>query len=225
MIARRAPSRIAQLGCIFVACAMAASAGAQSRPGAPSAGGAEKAPPPPPSAMQRMLEPGAQAAQLARQVGTWDVAMTFRPSPDAKPIVVRGMVAERTMVGLYLQEIMKPKAGSNLPDFRRIDYLTYDKMQARWEYASMDTRAPIGIMSAAGLSDQPGADITVYFDGFATPGMGQELEGRFVRARHVDTLENDHHAFKRQFWTQPGHKEWLAVQYQYTRLTSSPPSR
>jgi hypothetical protein len=217
MIARRIPSRITQLGCIVGACAIAASAGAQSRQGAPLAGSAEKAPPP--SAMQRLLEPGVEAAQLARQVGTWDVTMTFRPSHDAKPIVVRGMVAERTMVGLYLQEIMKPKAGSNLPDFRRIDYLTYDKMQARWEYVSMDTRAPIGIMSAAGLGGQAGADITVYFDGFATPGMGQELEGRFVRARHVDTRENDHHTFKRQFWTQPGQKEWLAVQYEYTRST------
>jgi hypothetical protein len=105
------------------------------------------------------------------------------------------------------------------PDFRRIDYLTYDKMQARWEYVSMDTRAPIGIMSAAGLGSQAGAEITVYFDGFATPGMGLELEGRFVRARHVDTRENGHHAFKRQFWTQPGQKEWLAVQYEYTRST------
>lgn len=226
MIARRALSRIALLGCMLVACAMAAAAGAESRPGTQSAGSTERASPPPPplSAMQRMLEPGAQAAQLAGQVGTWDVTMTFRPTPDAKPIVVRGMVAERAMVGLYLQEIMKPKAGSNLPDFRRIDYLTYDKMQARWEYVSMDTRAPIGIMSAAGLSNQPGADITVYFDGFATPGMGQEVEGRFVRARHVDTRENDHHAFKRQFWTQPGQKEWLAVQYEYTRPTSSHPS-
>jgi len=217
MMACRTPSRIAQLGCIVGACAIATAAGAESRPGAPPAGSTEKGSPPPPSAMQRMLEPGAQAAQLAAQVGTWEVTMTFRPSPDAKPIVVRGMIAERTMVGLYLQEIMKPKAGSGLPDFRRIDYLTYDKMQARWEYASMDTRAPIGIMSAAGLSNQPGADITVYFDAFATPGMGQELEGRFVRARHVDTRENDDHAFKRQFWTQPGQKEWLAVQYEYTR--------
>jgi hypothetical protein len=190
MIARRIPSRITQLGCVVGACAMAASAGAQSRQGAPLPGGTEKGPPP--SAMQRMLEPGVEAAQLAGQAGTWDV---------------------------YLQEIMKPKAGSNLPDFRRIDYLTYDKMQARWEYVSMDTRAPIGIMSAAGLGGQAGADITVYFDGFATPGMGQELEGRFVRARHVDTRENDHHTFKRQFWTQPGQKEWLAVQYEYTRST------
>jgi hypothetical protein len=200
--------------------AIATSGGAQTRKGVDATGTARA---PSPSAMQRMLEPGVEAARLAGQVGTWDVSMTFRPSPDAKPLVVRGMIAERTMVGLYLQEIMKPKAGTKLPDFRRIDYLTYDRMQARWEYVSMDTRAPIGIMSAAGLANQLGPDITVYFDGFATPGLGQELEGRFVRARHVDTTENDRHTFKRQFWTRPGQEEWLAVQYEYTRLTSSPP--
>ena len=108
-----------------------------------------------------------------------------------------------------------------MPDFRRIDYLTYDKMQARWEYVSMDTRAPIGIMSAAGLSNEPGADITVYFDGFATPGMGQEVEGPVGRARHVDTRENDHHAFKRQFWTQPGQRSRAMRTCGCTRPTSS----
>lgn len=39
---------------------------------------------------------------------------------------------------------------SKTPDFRRVDYLTYDRLQGRWQYVSMDTRATIGLMFARG---------------------------------------------------------------------------
>jgi hypothetical protein len=59
------------------------------------------------------------------------------------------------MVGLYLTETMRPAPGSNVPEFRRIDYLTYDNVQARWEYVSMDTRAPVGIMLKSMIALHP----------------------------------------------------------------------
>jgi hypothetical protein len=169
------------------------------------------------SAVEQMLEPGPEAEQLARRVGTWDVVMTLWPTPDAKPVVTKGLTAERTLIGLYLQEVMRPAPGSNQPDFRRIEYLTYDKLQGRWEYVSMDTRFPIGVMSARGFGDDRGPGITAYFEGFAIPGWGQEVEGRFVRARHVTTRESDDRDVTRQYWTQPGQKERLVVEYAYTR--------
>lgn len=165
--------------------------------------------------VERLLAPGAEVQELARQVGTWDVVVTMRLSPAAPPVVVSGIVAERTMVGLYLNEVMKPAPGSGLPDFRRIDYLTYDAVQARWEYAAMDTRAPVGIMFAKSYGNNPGPDVTVYFDSFANPGIG--AVGGSVRARHVDTRETDNRRLKQQFWTVPGEPEWLAIQYEYTR--------
>ena len=64
--------------------------------------------------------------QLLRRAGTWDVTMTMRPSADAEPIVVAGLVAERTAIGPYLQEIMKPVPGPGVSDFVRIDFLTYN---------------------------------------------------------------------------------------------------
>lgn len=141
--------------------------------------------------------------------------MTLRPTATATPVVVTGAVAERTMIGLYLQEVMKPAPGSNVPDFRRLDYLTYDSVQARWEYASMDTRAPIGLMFAKSVGADTAADVTVYFDNFANPLPGGF--GGSVRARHVDRrLSEDRHV-KQQYWTIPGEPEWLAVQYAYTR--------
>jgi hypothetical protein len=195
------------------ACAAGRPLQAQSPPTTPSAQSAQGAPGLP--TVQRMLEPGAEVQQLAREVGTWDVTMTIRPSAEATPIVVSGMVAERSMVGLYLTETMRPAPGSNVPEFRRIDYLTYDNVQARWEYASIDTRAPIGIMFAKSFASGPGTEVTVYFDNFPNPGLGDVGGG--VRARHVDTRESDDHTFKRQYWTRPGEPEWLAIQYEYTR--------
>lgn len=163
-----------------------------------------------------MLEPGPEAAYLARQVGAWDVVVTIRSSPDATPIVVDGMIAERTMVGLYLTEVMKPAPGSKLPDFRRIDHLTYNRLQARWDYASLDTRAAIGIMFWRSHAQERGDAVTVFIDNFADPGLGPVVGGS-TRARHVDKLEPDGRHTKRQYWTKPGLDEWLAVAYEYRR--------
>jgi hypothetical protein len=43
------------------------------------------------------------------------------------------------------------------------------------------------------------------------------VEVRFVRARHVTTRESGDRDVTRQYWTQPGQKERLVVEYAYTR--------
>jgi hypothetical protein len=171
----------------------------------------------PRSANDRMLEPGPEAARLERRVGTWDVVMTLRPTPESTPVVVKGLIAERTMIGLYLQEIMRPAEGSGISDFRRLEYLTYNRVETRWQYVSMDTRVPVGLMPATGFGDDAASNITLYFQNFAIPGFGPELEGRLLRARHVTTSESDDRDITRQYWIGVGRPEWLAVQYEYTR--------
>src|SRR5450432_3203238 len=119
---RQVASRVVFVGSVLVlllvgACApigapRAAPASAQAKSADRSPSSPQNAPPqsPPspqdPSLMKRMLEPGAEAAALARLVGSWNVTMTMRPAPDAPPIVTDGMVAERRMDGLYLTETM-----------------------------------------------------------------------------------------------------------------------
>jgi hypothetical protein len=159
---------------------------------------------PPRSANDRMLEAGPEAARLASRSGIWDVVMTLRPTAEAAPVVVKDLVAERTMIGPYLQEIMRPAAGSSVADFHRIEYLTYNRVEARWQYVSMDTRVPIGLMTATSAADEPLTSITVYFENFAIPGFGPEVEGRFFRARHQTTRESDDRDITRQFWSSVG---------------------
>ena len=50
-------------------------------------------------------------------------------------------------------------------------------------------------------------------------GFGSEVEGRMIRSNLVITRDGDDHEFARQYWiTSDGtEREWLAVQYEYTR--------
>lgn len=171
------------------------------------------------SAIERMQKPGPEAEELARRAGVWNVVITLRPAPDAAPVVTTGLVAERTMIGLFLQEVMKPAPGSSTPDFRRISYLHYNSVEGRWQYVSLDTRFPAGIMPAWSFEKEVGGKLTLRFESLAFAGWGREVEGWLMRSNYVITRETNDHEFARQFWTRAdgSGREWLAVQYEYTR--------
>src|SRR5581483_7824444 len=63
------------------------------------------------SAAERMQQAGPQELGLRSRTGTWEVVTTMWPKPGAAPVVTRGLVAERAMVGPILQEIMRPGPG------------------------------------------------------------------------------------------------------------------
>lgn len=171
----------------------------------------------PMSANERMLQPGPQTAHLQRMAGTWEAVMTLRTSPNTPPIVVKGLLVERTMIGgQYLQEVMTPGPSATTPDFRRISYLLYNKADNRWEYSSIDTRVA-SIMTRANFGNEPGAEITFHMATFTLPGFGPEFEGRAVRLREVMRQQSNDRDELLQYWTPAGGVEWLAVHYQYTR--------
>lgn len=171
------------------------------------------------SAIERMQEPGSEGSQLARRAGLWDVAMTLRLTPDAEPVVTTGIIAERSMIGLYLHEVMKPAPGSDTTDFRRVAYLHYNRVEGRWQYVSLDTRLPVGIMPAWSHRKPTGTALVLEFENLAFVGFGREVEGRLVHSNLVITRESDDHDVSQQYWTQADGtgREWLAVQYEYTR--------
>jgi hypothetical protein len=173
----------------------------------------------PRSAIERMQKPGPEAEDLARRAGVWDVVVSLRPTPEAAPIVTRGLIAERTMIGLFLQEVMKPAPGSATPDFRRISYLHYNRVEGRWQYVSLDTRFPAGIMPAWSFEKESRGNLTLQFERLAFAGWGEEVEGWLMRSNYVIKRESADHEFARQFWTRADGtgREWLAVQYEYTR--------
>ena len=175
--------------------------------------------PPTPSAAERMQQPGAEEQQLKQRTGTWTVKRTFRPTPDAKPMVTQQLVAERKMVGLYMEETMHPDAGAKMPDFSRVAYQYYSRVEGRWQYVSMDTRFPVGIMPAYSFANEADGKLTMIFESLAFVGLGKEVEGRMMRSNLQISRESNSHEFVRQYWVQADGtaRQWPAVEYEYTR--------
>ena len=171
------------------------------------------------SALERMSAAGPEARDLARQTGTWNVKQTMQLAADATPIVTTDILAQRKMVGAYQEEIMKPAPGSKTADFRRIAYLTYYTVEGRWQYVSMDTRDPVGIMPALNFEKETNGKVTLEFAPLVFVGSGQQVEGRLYRSNLVITRYSDDHELVQQFFTQADGtgRQWLGVQYDYTR--------
>jgi hypothetical protein len=172
-----------------------------------------------PSAAERMQQPGAEEQQLKQRTGTWTVKSTFRPTPDAKPMVTEQLVAERKMVGLYMEETMHPDAGGKMPDFTRLAYQYYSRVEGRWQYVSIDTRFPVGIMPAYSFANESNGKLTMVFESLAFAGLGQDVEGRMIRSNLEIARASNDHEFVRQYWVQSDGtgRQWPAVEYEYTR--------
>ena len=175
--------------------------------------------PPTPSAAERMQQPGAEEQLLKQRTGTWTVKVTFRPMPDAEPMVTQQLVAERKMVGLYMEERMHPDAGAKMPDFSRVAYQYYSRVEGRWQYVSMDTRFPVGIMPAYSFANESNGKLTMIFESLAFVGLGQDVEGRMIRSNLEIVRESNDHEFVRQYWVQSDGtgRQWPAVEYEYSR--------
>jgi hypothetical protein len=172
-----------------------------------------------PSAAERMQQSGAEEQQLKRRIGSWTVKSTFRPTPDAQPMVTERLVADRKMVGLYMEEVMHPEAGAKMPDFQRLAYQYYSRVEGRWQYVSMDTRFPVGIMPAYSFANESDGKLTMEFASLAFVGLGSEVAGRMIRSNLEIARDSDDHEFVRQYWVQADGtgRKWLAVEYEYTR--------
>jgi hypothetical protein len=174
---------------------------------------------PSPSAAERLNAPGPEAEELARRAGTWDVVATFWPKAGAEPQVTRQLVAQREMIGTFLHETMHPARGSTTPDFQRIDYLGWNRVEGRWQYVSLDTRLPVGIMPAWSFSRGDLTRIGLQFEPIAFPGLGPQVEGRMLRSDLTIVHKSPNHELKEQhFVAADGVGEpWLAARYEYTR--------
>ena len=170
------------------------------------------------TAAERLLTPGPEEEQLAERAGTWNVAATMWPEPGAEPVVTSGLIADRTMIGLYLQEIMRPGPGGG-PDFRRIDYLSYDRVEGRWKYVSIDTRLPVSIMPASSFGRAENGTLRLVFEPLGFIGFGTKVDGKLTRSDMLITRRSASHELKQQhFISADGTgRQWLAVQYEYRR--------
>lgn len=165
-----------------------------------------------------MNELGPENAQLARREGVWDVVETVWDSPGAAP-ASNTYVAERTMIGQFFQEIIRPAPGSSVPDFRRMYYLSYNRVEGRRKYISMVTSNPVGLMPAASFGPGEKGRIDLTFDPFAVPGFGTTVTGQMLRMDQTIIFQDDAHdiADKRRIMADGSSNAWLAYRYEYVR--------
>ncbi len=171
-----------------------------------------------PLAATRMNELGPENSQIAQRAGVWDVVETTWDSPDAAPTTNK-LVAERKMIGSYLQEIIEPAPNSVVADIKRIDYLSFNRVEGRWKYVSMDTRAPVGIMPAAAYGRGEKGTITVRFDPLTAVGSGMNVTGQLLRIEQLIIQKDADHDQKDQYFVlaDGNGKKWLAHRYAYVR--------
>ena len=171
------------------------------------------------TALERMLALGPEGQALTKRTGVWDVTFTSWSKPGANPDTVNGLVAERQMIGPILQEVPHPASDTSGPSFTRIDYLTFNRLQGRWDYVSMDTRVPNGLMPAWSFDRGTDDQIVVTFQPFAITGAGSEVRGQMLRMEQVITRQGPDHEVKDQYFILADGvgTKWLAKRYVYTR--------
>jgi len=170
-------------------------------------------------AADRMNELGPQNGALEKQAGLWDVTQTVWVTPGAAPVTTTGLVAERRMIGSVLQEILHPASDRSGNSIKRIDYLSFNRAEARWDYVSMDMRAPVGIMSAWSFDRDPGERIRVIFQPFALAGDKAAVSGQMLRMDEVIARQGPNHNTKDQHFilADATGTAWLAYRYAYVR--------
>lgn len=172
------------------------------------------------TASDSMNAPGPEGAALAARTGLWDVVETIWPQPGASAEVVRGQVAERRMVGLYLQEVIHPSPQEPAAAaVNRLDYLGFNRVTGRWEYLSMDTRVPAGLMPAWSFEADTPKRIRVQFEPFAVAGGGAAVSGQMLRMEQLIEQAGPDADSKDQYFilADGGATKWLAHRYTYTR--------
>ena len=168
------------------------------------------------SALSPKDDEAPETAALAAQEGRWAVTDTFRSKPDADPQRSTGLVADRRMVGSFLEETLH-SAGETRP--LRIDYLGYDAIAGQWRYVSIEARIPVAPMPAASFTRDPPERITLRFDPFVAPDIAPGWAGRTLRMEAVITRDGPDHEIKDQdFILADGSGvRWLAHRYDYRR--------
>jgi hypothetical protein len=168
-------------------------------------------------ASTRLSELGPENQTLVERTGLWDVIETVWSSPSAPPETTTGLVAERRLIGSMLQEFLY--TANDRAAILRIDYLSFNRVEGRWDYVSMDTRAAVGIMPAWSFARGDADKITLTFEPFALPGNGQAVSGRMLRMDEVISHQGlDRDRKDQHFIMADGTgMAWLAHQYSYTR--------
>ncbi|RUT72441.1 hypothetical protein D0817_02210 [Flavobacterium cupreum] len=172
------------------------------------------------SAKEALNELGPENSVLAKRAGLWNVTETVWEYPGAKAVVIKGMVAERVMIGLMLQEFIRPLKDTLHHDVRRTDLITFNQLESRWNYVSFDTRAPVGLMPAWGNVRGDGTKIDLNFAPFAVVADAADIKGQLMIMDQSFIFKDENSDVKDQYFMLADGKgtRWLGRRYSFVRI-------
>lgn len=158
---------------------------------------------------------------LHEMVGTWNVQQRMWTGPDAKAIDLPPAIAHRRLVaGAYLQEIMEPAHEGGNGSFIRTAYINYNPVRRRYEYFSVDSRAPQQMHYQSAQRDKNDASAVKFQGGhFVAAQWGDARNVAFKYRLVLGEVKNNQQVVQLYLTPQSGkkRKEFMAFEYVYTR--------
>ena len=162
---------------------------------------------------------------LQRMAGTWDVQQRMWPGPGAAAADLPSAIARRDLMGgKYLEETMEPTSSEATPSafFRRNAFLNYNLVTKRYEYTSLDTRAPQLMMETSPPAEPQrlsAAELKLQGGVFVAPEWGSAKNVPFRYRLSIGEVEHDKQTIRLYFTPQSvlPKREFLAFEYVYTR--------
>jgi len=154
-------------------------------------------------------------------VGDWTVERRLWTTADAEPTTLPPAIARRRMIqDVFLEEVMEPAPGSDQPPFTRTAFLSFNDLNGRYEYVSLDSSyPPMMFETAFDNTLTNGNTIKVYHDAFVSPGFDPGSAGQLLKQRRDFTVESADRVIMTQYWTPPSGEEYLGLETLYTRAT------
>ena len=166
---------------------------------------------------------------LNRMAGTWKVEQRMWPGAGADAITLPAAVARRRVVqGGFLEEVMEGIPSRGQEPFTRIAYFHFNPVTRRYEYVSLDSRAPQMMTEkseARAATSKMREDDEISLDGdlFVAPRWGNATNVTFRYRLVVGSVVKDRQVV-RLFLTpqsKDAGKEFLAFEYVYARSRSA----
>ena len=160
---------------------------------------------------------------IAEMAGTWEVREWMWTAPGAPAIVLPAALARRTLVGgKFLEETMTSKAGSRAA-FSRISFFDFNAMTGRYEYFSIDTRAPQMMNERSVEPAEPDGMLELYGAVFVAPQWGAATNVPFRYRLIIGPIHGNTQIVELYLTPIPAAQSrgFLAFKYLYTRRTTS----
>jgi hypothetical protein len=156
---------------------------------------------------------------MQAMVGTWSVKEWMWPAPGAKPVNLPPAIARRRLVdGKFLEETMEALPGV-ADAFTRMSYFDYNAVSGRYEYFSIDTRAPQMMNERSVGGGSRDGVIALYGGTFVAPQWGAAKDAAFRYRLVLGPVHSASQSVELYLTPIPatrGH-EFLAFKYLYTR--------